>query len=403
MSYKSSFLAHKGNLLAIQNCWRNTADYVGLMGRRGGKQMLLKLNILKFNKLIIIFSLFIAMKAFAFENLVYTWRGFPNEIAQGLIAINDLKDHSAQIDILSSQAFHINEKGTVYGSLNPQMVQIAKAANIKIMPLVGNGNFDRNLTHLFLTDSAAQDRAINSILQLCKQNNFYGVQIDFEGMSFMDRDAFTHFYQKISGVLHQNGFKISIALIPMLTDAAPANSYLKARYEGWSGVYDYKTLAKYSDFVTLMAYDQHGSISTPGPMAGISWDETIIQYALKYIPADKVSLGIPWHSGYWYTDKDLNAANGNPFHAISVDLAYKDMVRILKDKNAVLRWDDEDKIHYAIYRSNFLYEYIFVEDAASFKAKLELVKKYKLRGISNWCLGEEDPAVWNFFKLFAKS
>ena len=118
--------------------------------------------------------------------------------------------------------------------------------------------------------------------------------------------AFTHFYQKVANVLHQNGFKIAIALVPMLTENPPASDYLKGKYEGWSGVYDYKTLGKSSDFVTLMAYDQHASITTPGPMAGVIWDEAIIQYALKYIPPEKISLGIPWHSGYWYTGKDSN-------------------------------------------------------------------------------------------------
>jgi hypothetical protein len=41
-----------------------------------------------------------------------------------------------------------------------------------------------------------------------------------------------------------------------------------------------------------------------------------------------------------------------------------------------------------------LNEYIYLEDAQSFQAKLELVKHYKFRGISAWRLGHEDPAVW---------
>jgi spore germination protein len=360
----------------------------------------LKLPTSKISKLLFILFCFTAMKAFAFENLVYTWRGFPNEIGQGSIAINDLATHASQIDILSSQAYHIDEKGLVFGSLNPQMLQMSKTSHIKIMPLVGNTNFDRKVVHVFLNDTAAQDRAIQSILQLCKQNHFYGIQIDFEGMSFLDRDAFTHFYQKITNVLHENGFHVAVAIVPMLTGDVPATDYLRGRYKYWSGVYDYAALGKISDFVTLMAYDQHGDITTPGPMAGITWDEAIVKYALKYISPDKISLGIPWHSGYWYTGK--NSSNA-PLHIVVTNLTYAEMTRLLKDNNATLRWNDEDKVHYAIYQKNFLYEYIFAEDAKSFSAKLDLVKKYRLRGISNWCLGEEDPAIWNLLpkKTFA--
>lgn len=347
----------------------------------------------KINKLIFLLTLcFTTLKAGAFENLVYTWRGFPEQIMQGKIAIEDLKAHAAQIDILSSQAYHVNDKGTVYGAVNPQMLAIANEHHIKFMPLVGNSNFDRAMVDNFLNDPAVQDRAIQSILQLCKQNHYAGVQIDFEGMSFLNRDAFTKFYQKISQVLHQNNFQVAIAIIPTITENPPPTEYLKGRYEGWSGAYDYKALGASSDFVTLMAYDQHGGITTPGPMAGITWDEDILKIALKYIPAEKISLGIPWHSGYWYT------SNSKPLRAVEVDLSYPETLQILKNNNVLLHWNDEDKVHYAIYKNHFLYEYLFVEDAESFKAKLDLVKKYKLRGISNWVLGEEDPKVWDLLK-----
>ena len=39
-------------------------------------------------------------------------------------------------------------------------------------------------------------------------------------------------------------------------------------------------------------------------------------------------------------------------------------------------------------------EHLWIEDARAFAAKLELVRKYKLRGYSVWVLGTEDPAVW---------
>jgi len=38
--------------------------------------------------------------------------------------------------------------------------------------------------------------------------------------------------------------------------------------------------------------------------------------------------------------------------------------------------------------------YAWIEDAAALAPKLELQKRYGLRGISVWRLGQEDPRVW---------
>jgi spore germination protein YaaH len=60
-----------------------------------------------------------------------------------------------------------------------------------------------------------------------------------------------------------------------------------------------------------------------------------------------------------------------------------------------LHWDNNEKINYAFFTHDWLNEYIFVEDDQSFKAKLDLAKKYNLRGISVFYIGIEDPRIWN--------
>lgn len=335
-----------------------------------------------------------ASNSFAFENLVYTVRGFPAQISDGTKAIEDFKLHANKIHILSSQAYYVTESGIVYGEMNPQMQALAKVNHTKLMPLVGNTNFDRKKVHQFLDDEEAQERAILSILQICKENQYYGIQVDFEGMSFTKKDLFTKFYKKLADTLHKNNFKISIAIVPKLTDENPKNAYLTGKYAGWTGVYDYKALSQNSDFVTIMAYDEHGVVTTPGPTAAYSWDEAIIKLALKDIPAEKLSLGIPWYSFYWYTTKPID----KPLKSTAVEVNYQDALRILNDHSATLNWNNIDKIHYAMFMSHFLYSYLFVEDVDSFAAKINLVKKYHLRGISNWYLGAEDPRVWSLLK-----
>jgi spore germination protein YaaH len=177
----------------------------------------------------------------------------------------------------------------------------------------------------------------------------------------------------------------------MLTDDVTASAYLQSRYQHWSGAYDYKALADSSDFITLMMYDQHGSITPPGPMASMPWSEAILRYALAYIPVEKISLGIPLHSGYWYTGKQ----NGSSIHMIATDLTFPEAMTLLRNNHATLHWDKNAQVPYTFFIRHELYQYVFAENAASFQAKIALVKKYHLRGVSLWCLGEEDPKIWH--------
>ncbi len=78
-----------------------------------------------------------------------------------------------------------------------------------------------------------------------------------------------------------------------------------------------------------------------------------------------------------------------------VGISYEKVDYLLKKYRANLVWDDTNKVNFTMYEHNWLNEYIFVEDAKSFQAKLDLAKKYHLRGISVFDLGTEDPHIWD--------
>jgi len=57
-------------------------------------------------------------------------------------------------------------------------------------------------------------------------------------------------------------------------------------------------------------------------------------------------------------------------------------------------WDEKQKEAYAFWENDGVNEFLFLVDARSFRARLDLVSRYKLRGYSVWVLGFEDPQVW---------
>ena len=140
-----------------------------------------------------------------------------------------------------------------------------------------------------------------------------------------------------------------------------------------------------------MAYNQHPNGTIPGPNASIDYVRAAIKNALKTIPANKLSLGIPTYSLYWFSSDET-------IRARQAEISYADANFLLKKYQPKLRWDAKQKVHYAIYERNWLNEYIYLEDLSSFKEKIALAKHYKLRGISVFRIGTEDDRVWAFLK-----
>ena len=343
-------------------------------------------------KLILLLIFIFPLAASAFEVVGYIYRSDSvSHLTSDIILRQNqsIKDNIKKINIIAPQAYQINEKGTLWGSVDPSILNLTKHHAVKIMPLVTNADFDSKKTDVFLNNPNAQQKAINEMVQVCKKNHFVGFQIDFEHILLTDKNAFTRFYQNAAASLHANHFLISVAIIPRITNKIPASNRERSALEFWNGGYDYAALGKASDFVTLMAYDQHSGGTTPGSACEPSWLKSIIVYALKTIPANKIFIGVPVHSSYWYT-----ALGHGDLYVGESDLSYPQADYLLKDHHVKLVWNKKSDVPYAIFSENNLNRYLFVQNTATFKTQLALAEKYKLRGVSLWCLGYEDPNIW---------
>jgi spore germination protein len=61
---------------------------------------------------------------------------------------------------------------------------------------------------------------------------------------------------------------------------------------------------------------------------------------------------------------------------------------------ATVRWDSVQGASEARWEQHGVFEYAWIEDASALAPKLGLQKRYGLRGISVWRIGQEDPRVW---------
>lgn len=304
--------------------------------------------------------------------------------------------HADRISIVAPQSFSMDSLGVIWGRVDPRVVARARAAKVKLMPLIVNPGFDQAVFHRVLVVLSARQNAVRNITALCRDNHFDGIQFDFENISVADRNAFTTFSREVADSLHGIGCSISAAVVPRSSDYPGSTTYHAWMYDNWRGAYDFKALAEFMDFLSLMTYSQHTRRTPPGPVAGYPWMEASVTYLLSQgIPASKISLGLPAYSQHWYTAYD--AVGGA--RVTGSGLTYEAASGVLAKNGAQPIWDVKQKEGYAFWENEGLYEWLFLEDARAFDARLGLMRQHRLRGYSVWVLGQEDPKVWTLPRL----
>ncbi len=303
-------------------------------------------------------------------------------------------EHADQISILCPQVYQIDSGGVITGEVDRRILELAQKKGVKVMPLFAS--FDQKAIHNLLTSVSARKEAIRLMLFYARQFHYYGWQFDIENISYADKDSYTFFFKQTADSLHKYGFAISSAVVkseqPAPESANPA--YQRFLYESWRGAFDIPAIAEASDFISIMSYDQHTAYTPPGPVAGLPWMKRIVAYLLNSgIAAEKISVGIPSYSDYWFPTVD-NSGPRSTRNEISFAAAED-----LMDRYEVSpEWMKDQQVYFTHWEAGGIFNWLFIEDAKSFLPKLKLAADNHLRGISVWVLGSEDPQIWNVLK-----
>lgn len=304
-----------------------------------------------------------------------------------------LAEHIGQISVLAPAGYSVDEDGVVWGEVDPRAIALAKANDVPVMPLIVNPGFDQEMLSRLLGNDAARQRAISSMLEECRRNGYLGIQFDFENVSINDRDSFTRFYREAATALHAAGFKISIAVVHRPDELPGPTRYHKWLFKNWRAGYDIAALGEAGDWISLMSYSQHTRRTPPGPQASVAWQRDVVEYFLQHVPPQKLSLGIPLGSQHWYTSQE-DRIQPEMARSYSEQLSHARAMGMIGRYGAQLVWSEVHAVPYAFFERGGTWEWIFLEDARSFAAKLKLANEFGLRGFSAWVLGPEDPAIW---------
>ncbi|HEX6576563.1 MAG TPA: glycosyl hydrolase family 18 protein [Gemmatimonadaceae bacterium] len=309
-------------------------------------------------------------------------------------AIASFEKNAGSISIIGPQSYRVDADGNLTGEVPASILAIAKKHRVHVMPLIVNPGWNLDLFHKLVTNSAARARMIASMVALGKLHGYWGWQFDFEQIHVSDRDALSIFYREAADALHANGMKLSIAVYPDPGDLQNASEYHTWLWEYLVGAYDLKALADAGEFITLMTYLQHTPRTPPGPVGGLPYMERVIRTALsRGVRPDQLSLGIAFYSMHWRTEWSAERKG----YSWGRGLGWKAAHDLVNKAGATLQWDAVQGSSQARWEQNGVFEYAWIEDAAALAPKLALQKRYNLRGISVWRVGQEDPGVWTQF------
>ena len=286
------------------------------------------------------------------------------------------------ITFLSIFSYHVTATGELVALNDNRVIRAAKDSNTLPMLVMTNigatGRFDSDLAHTILSNEMLQDRLISNLITLLRNKGYAGVDIDFEYVYPMDKDLYNAFLEKAVEKLHEEEFIVTTAVAPKVRE-----NQTGVLYEA----HDYVKHGQLADHVIIMTYEWGYTYGPPMAVAPLNQVERVIQYAVTAIPSKKILMGIP-NYGYDWT---LPYEPGRPAKSISNTAA----VALAAEKGVEIQFDPVAKAPYFYYKDdNGSLHVVWFEDARSIQAKLELVTKYDLGGVSFWTIMNYFPQAF---------
>ena len=161
----------------------------------------------------------------------------------------------------------------------------------------------------------------------------------------------------------------------------------------YSAAYNYANLAPYLDLVTIMTYDYSYSGGAPGPVAPVTWQEKVLNYATPLFGANKILLGIPFYGYDWNITKRQDDPN---YKATS--RSFDETMQLGTDNNGTFGFDAVSKTPYLNYLKDNEIHQVWFENPVSLQAKFDLMKRQQVRGFAVWRLGFEGDEFWPVIK-----
>ena len=299
----------------------------------------------------------------------------------------------------------------LYSPANPsvpiaQPLSTMKNAGFTIIPTITDGTDKLVLANLLATENG-RTAAVKVINDLVLQNNFDGIDLDFEGFAFVDGNSswdktkpnWVAFVKLLSATLKANGKLLSMTTPYLLDPASGKRGYY---------VYAWAEIAPFIDRLRIMTYDF--SVSKPGPIGPIGWTEDTVKYAVSIMPASKVFVGLAGYGRDWVTKVTgvcpADVAKTVTTSAKAATFLMRNAATLAAGYGATINYNETFQEATFTYQKTYngntstglatsctATRTAWYQDAKAFEARAQLVAKYRLGGVVAWTVGFEDESA----------
>lgn len=277
------------------------------------------------------------------------------------------------LNVISPTWFGVaDSEGEVTSLASKDYVTKLKAINVDVWPLISDFNKDVDYNRLFMS-TTTRGNLIKNIIYFIEEYNLDGINIDFEHIKSSYAEGYIEFLRELSIEMRSRKKVLSV------------DNYIPLEFNAF---YNIKEQGIVSDYLCVMAYDEHYSGSPKaGSVSSLSWVKNSIENTVRSAPMKKLIVGLPFYTRLWreaHTGKLTS-------RALSMDGG----LNLVSSNKAKKEWDKEKGQYYAEWKDGKDRMRIWLEEEKSLEAKLKLVEKDKVAGIAFWKLGLERKEAWD--------
>ncbi len=266
--------------------------------------------------------------------------------------------------------------------LYPEMINAAHQHNVKVIVSVGGYGDGKGYGFPSIAGNAvARAKFAGNLKNFCLQNNYDGVDIDWEYPGTADKVNFVLMIKSLHDSLATADRKLSLSIT--------APGYL-------AGGYNFIALADLLDWIGVMTYDYYGGWTSTSGFVSPLYSETdnnqgsvnssVIQFLQSaVIPTSKLFMGLAFY-GYSFQSAGLY----KPRTGSAPSVSYAAAVAYQKS-GWIYHWDDVAKGPYLTDPSNT--HIITFDDTASIRYKCEYLREKNLGGVIIWRLGMDNLGI----------
>lgn len=291
-------------------------------------------------------------------------------------SLASLMRHAGTLTHLSPTWFSMRSDLSIVGEVDPMVMNLAGRHRIALHPLIRNDGFDPAIAKQILQTPQRRAVAAQHIASLVLNNNFAGINLDFEGTFGSSRDQYSDLVERVAKLLRPTGKWVTVdvvATIKPVTAASPAS---------WAAPYDYARLGAAANAVMVMAYDY--SVQQPGPISPLWWLQAAVAYARSMVPARKLVVALPFYGRHWVqTSAGTTQTGVSGADVLTLQVwSGASVLRPARDATPRFSWRDGGQQHV-----------VHFDDALSLSAKLRALGT-GTAGVAFWRLGFDDTHHW---------